>query len=223
MLSGKTIALVIPCFNEELGLPHVLENLPACIDEVIVVDNNSTDETSAIAKKLGARVVFEARKGYGAAYKAGFAAVTSDIVVTLDGDGTYPIQETAKLVGELLDRDLDFVSACRFPLQNPANMDKVSRVGNWVLTLTARILFGYGIKDSQSGMWVFRAEALQKLRLESDGMPLSEEIKIEALKRKLRFKEIHIPYYMRFGEKKIRKFRDGFHNLYFLVYLRFRR
>ena len=223
MIHGKSITLVIPCFNEALGLPHVLEKLPDCIDEIIVVDNCSTDNTAEIARNFGAKVIFEARKGYGAAYKAGFLAVDSDIVVTLDGDGTYPVEEIPFLINQLIDRELDFISACRFPLQNSANMDSVSRFGNWFLTFCAKILFGYGLKDSQSGMWVFRGEILQKLRLESDGMPLSEEIKIEAIKRKLKFKEVHIPYYLRFGEKKIRKFRDGFHNLFFLIYLRFRK
>ncbi len=223
MLNGKSITLVIPCFNEALGLPHVMAKLPACVDVVLVVDNNSTDNTAEIARSLGATVVFESKKGYGAAYKAGFSAVNSDVVVTLDGDGTYPVEEIPKLVEHLLASDLDFISACRFPLQNPANMDPVSKFGNWVLTLAAKILFGYGLKDSQSGMWVFKREVLAKIRLESDGMPLSEEIKIDTIKRNLKFKEVHIPYYLRFGEKKIRKFRDGFHNLFFLIYLRFRR
>ncbi|MFN8396457.1 MAG: hypothetical protein U0176_17670 [Bacteroidia bacterium] len=129
----------------------------------------------------------------------------------------------SELVEALIQDDFDFISACRFPLQNPKNMDPVSKFGNWVLTFTAKLLFGNGVKDSQSGMWIFRRDILHKLRLESDGMPLSEEIKIEAIKRGLRFREVHIPYYLRLGKKKIRKFRDGFHNLYFLFYLKFRK
>jgi dolichol-phosphate hexosyltransferase len=222
MLQGQTITLIIPCYNESLGLPHVLQLVPRCVDEVLVVDNNSTDDTVAIAKGFGARVVTAPKQGYGAAYKVGFASCDADIVVTLDGDGTYPVTEIDRLVGHLLEQQLDFISACRFPLQNPENMDRVSQIGNWGLTLAAKILFGYGLKDSQSGMWIFRRSALSKLRLESDGMPLSEEIKIEAVKRNLRFQEVHIPYSLRYGEKKIRKLRDGIHNLWFLVYMRFR-
>jgi dolichol-phosphate hexosyltransferase len=199
MLQGHSITLIIPCYNEALGLPHVLQKVPSCVDEVLIVDNNSTDETAEIARSFGARVVVAPRQGYGAAYKVGFA------------------------VSILLVDELDFISACRFPLQNPENMDRVSRIGNWGLTLAAKVLFRYGLRDSQSGMWVFQRAVLQRLRIESDGMPLSEEIKIEALKKQLKFKEIHIPYYMRFGEKKIRKFRDGLHNLWFLLYLRFRK
>lgn len=223
MLKGKSIALVIPCYNEALGLAHVLPHLPSCVDEVIVVDNNSTDETAAVASRLGGRVVQETRQGYGAAYKTGFAMAKMDIVVTLDGDGTYPVAEIPGLVAHLIEADLDFISACRFPLQNPGNMDRLSRIGNWGLTLAARVLFGYGLKDSQSGMWVFKRSVLSQIRLESDGMPFSEEIKIEAIKRKLRFREVHIPYYQRLGEKKIRMFRDGTANLFFLLRLKFRR
>ncbi|MFM2375402.1 MAG: hypothetical protein RLZZ165_499 [Bacteroidota bacterium] len=223
MLQDNTIALVIPCFNEALGLPHVLRDLPGCVDELIVVDNNSTDGTADIARAMGATVVAESRQGYGASYKAGFAAVKSDIVVTLDGDGTYPAGEIPRLVETLLRENLDFISGCRFPLDDKRNMDFMSRLGNWGLTLATGLLFGYGLRDSQSGMWVFRARALEHLRIESDGMPLSEEIKIEAIRRKLRFREIHIPYRLRFGEKKIRMLRDGLHNLCYLVYLRFRK
>lgn len=223
MRHAQSISLIIPCYNEALALPHVLPLVPDCVDEILIVDNNSTDETVAIAESFGAKVVGESRQGYGAAYKKGFQVAKGDIFVTLDGDGTYPLEEIERLIDLLETEKLDFISACRFPLQNPKNMDKVSLFGNRVLTLTAKILFGYGLKDSQSGMWVFRKSALKKMRVESDGMPLSEEIKIEAIKRKLRFKEVHIPYHERYGEKKIKKFRDGFHNLFFLIYLRFRK
>ena len=223
MRHNKTISLIIPCYNEALALPHVLPLVPDFVDEVLIVDNNSTDETIAIAESFGAKVVVEKRQGYGAAYKKGFSTATADVFVTLDGDGTYPLEEIARLLEILENESLDFISACRFPLQNPKNMDKVSLFGNRVLTLTAKILFGYGLKDSQSGMWVFKRSCLEKMRIESDGMPLSEEIKIEAIKRKLRFKEVHIPYHERYGEKKIKNFRDGIHNMWFLFYLRFRK
>jgi hypothetical protein len=123
----------------------------------------------------------------------------------------------------LLSDKLDFISACRFPLMDKKNMDPVSKLGNFVLTATTRILFGRGLKDSQSGMWIFHSASLQKLKLKSNGMALSEEIKIEAIRRGLKFREVHIPYYERYGEKKIKKFQDGIKNLWYLVALRFRK
>ena len=217
------ISLIIPCYDEAEGLPHVLAKVPSIVDEIVVVDNDSKDATAVIAKDFGAVVVFEGRKGYGSAYFKGFETATGDVFVTLDGDGTYPVGEIPRLLEILNEENLDFISACRFPLIQPKNMDPVSRFGNWVLTRTTALLFGYGIRDSQSGMWVFRKAALQKMRLQSQGMAFSEEIKIEAIRRGLKFKEVHIPYFERFGEKKIKKFQDGIRNLFFLLQLRFRK
>jgi glycosyltransferase involved in cell wall biosynthesis len=222
MIRDKRISVVIPCYNEEEGIARVIPSLPGSIDEIIIVDNNSTDRTAEVAKRLGVRVVFEARKGYGAAYKAGLAAVTGDITVTMDGDGTYPADQIEECVEYLLDRDLDFVSASRFPLQDAAAMNISNRIGNWVLTAATLILFWRGIRDSQSGMWIFRSALYGELVPKSDGMPFSEEIKIKAIRHPgVKFDEHHILYRPRIGEVKLQKWRDGLRNLWYLVRLRF--
>jgi len=96
-------------------------------------------------------------------------------------------------------------------------------LGNFILTLGTQILFFKAVKDSQSGMWVFKRDVLNHLRLTSDGMPFSEEIKIEAIRSKrVKFAEHHIRYGDRIGTIKLQKWRDGFTNLLFLVKLRFR-
>jgi glycosyltransferase involved in cell wall biosynthesis len=216
------ISVVIPCYNEEEGVRYVIESLPECVDEVVVVDNNSTDATAEVARSLGAKVVFEMRKGYGAAYKAGLPAASGDVIVTLDGDGTYPSEQIAELVDFLEDRQLDFISASRFPLKNPEAMSFTNKMGNVILTIAMLLLYGKPIKDSQSGMWVFRAEVLPKLSLTSNGMALSEEIKIEAIRAEdVSFAEYHVNYHARVGEVKLDKWRDGFRNLAFLVKKRF--
>ena len=221
MFRGKKISVVIPCFNEEEGIARVIPSLPASVDEVIVVDNNSTDRTQEVARKLGARVVFEKRKGYGAAYQAGLAAVTGDITVTMDGDGTYPVDEIEACVAHLLDRNVDFLSASRFPLKDPRAMNRSNKIGNAVLTFATLVLFMRGIKDSQSGMWIFRSPVYGMLRPRSEGMPFSEEIKIKALAdRRITFDECHITYRPRIGEVKLQKWRDGLRNLLYLVKLR---
>jgi glycosyltransferase involved in cell wall biosynthesis len=186
------------------------------------VDNRSTDGTADVARSLGAKVVFEGVQGYGAAYKRGLPAATGDVIVTLDGDGTYPAEEISRLVDILEDEGFDFISASRFPLKNPEAMPLTNQVGNRVLTITTRILFGHPIVDSQSGMWVFRRLVLEKLNLTSNGMPFSEEIKLEALANpEVKFHEGHIPYYQRIGEVKLRRWSEGFENLLFLVRKRF--
>lgn len=224
MHRGLKVSVVIPCYNEEEGVRHVLEGIPPYVDEVVVVDNASTDRTAEVARSLGARVVYQGIRGYGAAYKAGLPAATGDVIVTLDGDGTYPSDAIAELVEHLEDRKLDFISASRFPLRDSRAMNATNKIGNWVLTVATLILFFRPIRDSQSGMWVFRRKILPLLRLRSDGMALSEEIKIEAIRHpSVRFGEKQIDYRPRIGDVKLRKWRDGFENLWFLVRMRFSR
>ena len=160
MHRNLTISVVIPCYNEEHGVREVLGRMPKAVDEFVVVDNNCTDRTAEVARSMGAVVVAEKTPGYGAAYKAGLRAATRDIVVTLDGDGTYPPEEIPRLVDELVDRGWDFLSASRFPLVNPRAMHLTNRLGNGVLTVAAALLFFKPIRDSQSGMWVFRRSGL---------------------------------------------------------------
>ena len=217
------ISVVIPCYNEAEGIRAVIEQIPHYVDEIVVVDNRSTDGTGDIARSLGARVIYQGKRGYGAAYKAGLPSAKGDIIATLDGDGTYPAEEIARLVDRLEDDGFDFISASRFPLTDPSAMSITNQFGNRVLTVVTRLLFGHPIEDSQSGMWVFRRSVLAKLHLTSDGMPLSEEIKIEALAHhEVRFLECRIPYRHRIGEVKLRRWREGFENLIFLVKKRLR-
>jgi glycosyltransferase involved in cell wall biosynthesis len=222
MHRGLKISVVIPCYNEEDGIRSVIEAMPSYVDEIVVVDNNSTDRTGEIARSLGAVVVFQPVKGYGAAYQAGLPAATGDVIATLDGDGTYPSDEIGLLVDALEDRKLDFISGARFPLRNGDAMNFSNKVGNIVLTLTTMVLWFRPLRDSQSGLWVFRRAVLPKLRLTSNGMPLSEEIKIEAIEKLgRRFAEVGIDYRPRIGEVKLQKWRDGWLNLSFLFRKRF--
>lgn len=224
MYRGLSVSVVIPCFNEEHGIAAVLKSMPDYVDQVVVVDNNSTDETGRIAQELGAEVVFETRKGYGNAYKAGFPRARGDIVATADGDGTYPTYSIGTIIDYMLDKKLDFVSASRFPLKNPKAMRWRNVLGNMILTYTTRILWLRWIADSQSGMWVFRRDVLNQIDLESGGMPFSEEIKLDVIdNHRLKFGEYHVDYSERIGETKLFAWKDGVENELFLLKLRFRR
>ncbi len=219
------VSVIIPTLNEEESIGHVLDKIPRDPKyewEIMIVDGDSKDKTREIAENKGARVIIEKRKGYGRAYKTGFAAATGDIIVTLDGDDTYPAEKIPELVDYLLKNDLDFISCERFSKMQKGAMSATHKFGNWVLTVTTRLLFGVKIKDSQSGMWVFRKKILKDLNLTSDGMPFSEEIKIEAW-RKFRCEEVPIEYRERKGEVKLNTWRDGLKNLKFLFKKRFKR
>jgi glycosyltransferase involved in cell wall biosynthesis len=218
----QSITVIIPCLNEEQGIEQVLRRMPQFVDQVIVVDNGSTDRTSDVAKSLGAEVIREEVRGYGRSYKKGFSAATGDVIVTLDGDHSYPPDAISYLLEAFLHLEVDFLNASRFPVRDRKAMSFKHKFGNLVLSIAMSLLYFRWVRDSQSGMWVFRRSILESMTLESDSMAFSEEIKIEALKSpNVRFAEISIQYSSRLGEIKLNPWRDGFNNLFFLVKKRF--
>ena len=217
MYKGHTISVVIPCYNEETGIALTLQDMPEVVDEVVVVDNNSTDRTAEVARSFGARVVHEPVQGYGAAYKRGFREATGDIIVTMDGDGTYPRNFIPVLVDVLLEEELDFITCDRTGHKSEGAGTPLRVFGNWVLNVFHALLFGHYIADSQSGMWVFRRSILPLIELTSDGMSLSEEIKIEAFSHpRIKARELPIYYRARVGPSKLNLWKDGLRNLLFL-------
>src|ERR1700736_2715052 len=219
---SSRITVIIPCLNEEQGIERVLGRMPEFVDQVIVVDNGSTDRTSEVARSLGAEVIREPVRGYGRSYKKGFTRATGDLIITLDGDHSYPPDAISYLLEAFLHLEVDFLNASRFPVRDSRAMSFKHKFGNLMLSLAMTVLYFRWVRDSQSGMWVFRRSILEEMTLESDGMAFSEEIKIEALKSsKIRFMEISIQYSSRLGEIKLNPWRDGFYNLWFLLRKRF--
>ena len=222
MYKSQKITVIIPCLNEEQGIENVLRRMPDYVDQVIVVDNGSTDRTSDVARSFGAEVIREPVRGYGRSYKKGFSNAVGDIIITLDGDHSYPPDAISYLLEAFLHLEVDFLNASRFPVRDPKAMSFKHKFGNWILSLAMSILYFRWVRDSQSGMWVFRRSIISDMCLDSDGMAFSEEIKIEALKnRRVRFAELSIQYSSRLGEIKLNPWRDGFYNLYFLIRKRF--
>jgi len=218
LYKGQSITVVIPCLNEEQGVERILRQMPEFVDEVIVVDNGSTDRSAQVARSLGAQVIQEEVRGYGRAYRKGFASARGDLIITLDGDHSYPVDALSYLLEAFLHLEVDFLNASRFPVRDRRAMSFKHKVGNLILSLAMSVLYFRWVRDSQSGMWVFRRSILEHRKLTADGMAFSEEIKIEALRNpRVRFGEISIQYSSRVGETKLHPWRDGFHNLWFLV------
>ena len=221
------ISVLLPTINEEQGIGLTLDSINYQYFkehnwdiEIVIIDAGSKDNTQEIAKAKGAEIIEELRRGYGRAYKTGMSKVTGDIIVTGDADATYPFDKIHEYIQMLLDENLDFITTDRFASLLQGSMSVKHYFGNFMLAMSLRVLFLLRIRDSQSGMWIFRKDALKKIQpLDdfNDGMPFSEEIKIEMFSAKnVRSKEIPSTLYARAGEVKLDSFRDGWKNLKFL-------
>jgi glycosyltransferase involved in cell wall biosynthesis len=231
-------SLVIPTLNESGSIGEVLRTFRTAADaanatffasdpidwEILVVDGASEDGTAEEAAQAGARVLVERRRGYGRAYKTGFAATTGEVIATADGDGTYPVEEIPQFVRTLLDERHDFLTGNRMAYLDRKAMTTEHRIGNRMLNLLLRVLYHHYLHDmpartlldSQSGFWVFRRSVLDRVALTQDGMAFSEEFKIEAFLRGLKVVEVPIHYGERWGTPKLSSWRDGVRNMVFL-------
>lgn len=211
------VSVVIPTINEEHTIGMVIDGIKRMDHEVeiIVVDTDSTDRTREIAEENGAKVIRQPKRGYGLAYKTGLDRITGDIAVCLDGDGTYPTDVIPPLIELLEMNEVDFISCDRITLRTAKNYTTLHFVGNSVLTRTVGLFFKVSLKDSQSGMWVFRAPLYKDMKGLSDGMSFSQDIKIEAIKLG-KFIEIPIKYGVRITKPKLNTWKDGFSNLFYI-------
>jgi glycosyltransferase involved in cell wall biosynthesis len=232
-------SLVIPALNEAGSIGAVLRNFRVAADEanrtlfarepleweVVVVDGNSSDGTAALATREGATVIVEPRRGYGRAYKTGFAVARGEVLATTDADATYPVEEIPGYVKKILDEGIDFLTGNRFAYLGRTAMTTEHRIGNRALNLFLGVAYhrylrkipGKTLIDSQSGFWVFRRSVLDRVALTQDGMAFSEEIKIEAFLRGLRVVEVPIRYGERWGLPKLSSWKDGVGNVIFLA------
>lgn len=211
--------------NEEASIGAVIEEVRLALEgravEILTVDTDSRDRTNEIASSKGARVVHEPRRGYGRAYKTGFAEARGEFILTLDADLTYPANRFPDFL-ELLDENrADFVAGDRMTGLSSGSMSGMHRIGNALLNTAFRILYRYPIHDSQSGMWAFRRSLLRDVHPIHEGMAFSEELKIEVIARGLRYAEVPIFYRPRVGRKKIRSIADASKNLIWIARRRF--
>jgi glycosyltransferase involved in cell wall biosynthesis len=188
---------------------------------VVVVDASSSDGTADIARQNGAKVITELRRGYGRAFKTGFNAAKGDLLVSADGDGTYPLGVLPDLLEHMLAKGLMFTSCARFPLIDPGAMRPRNKFGNRVISTVAALLFMRDFNDVLSGMWAMRREAWVQMDLVSDSWNFSEEIKIRAAELFGPLAtEFPIRYAERLGETKLAPFKVGIENLVWLGLMR---
>jgi glycosyltransferase involved in cell wall biosynthesis len=217
------VSVVIPCLNESANIEECVTRARRVLaennltGEVIVADNASEDGSPEIAKKAGAIVVHEPRRGYGSAYLAGFAAARGQYVVMADADLTYDWNDIPRFV-EKLEEGAELVMGDRMDNIHPGAMPWLHRyVGNPILSGILNLFFRTGVRDAHCGMRGFRREILPKLDLRTTGMEFASEMVIRASKEKLDIRQVPIEYHPRGGESKLSTFRDGWRHLRFLL------
>lgn len=204
--SRPSVTVVIPAFNEEKSIAHVLRDIPrAWADEVIVVDNDSTDATAPLARASGAVVIAQPERGYGAACLAGIAALSDDcdIVVFLDADYSDFPEELEKLVAPLLEDKADLVISTRTtdPLTRAA-LTPQQRWGNRLATTLIKWRFGFRYTDLGPFRAIRRA-ALERIGMSDRNYGWTVEMQIKAIRHGLRIVEVPVRYRVRIGRSKI--------------------
>ncbi len=206
MIDDKKIIVIIPAFNEELSLPKVIKDIPSFIDEIIVANNGSTDNTAEVAEKVGATVVTENERGYGAACLKAIDYIINknyDIVVFLDGDySDYP-QEMCSVVGPIIKDDIDLVIGSRMlGRKEKGAMLPQAIFGNWLASFLIKLFWKYKFTD----LGPFRAikyDSLLMLNMVDRNFGWTVEMQIKAAKLKMKTTEVPVSYRKRIGQSKV--------------------
>jgi glycosyltransferase involved in cell wall biosynthesis len=211
MISGKTVTLIIPARNEVLSLPGVLNNVPAFIDNIVVVNNGSTDTTAEVAQQCGVRVVTEPEAGYGRACLAGLAALQEsppDLVAFVDADGSDDLACLNALLLPLAGGRADLSLSWRRPVDSAA-LSPQQRYGNRLVTRLIRLIWGHHYRDL-GPMRALTWPALLAIGMVDRDFGWTVEMQIRALKRGLRVEEQPVPYHARkAGRSKISRTLSG--------------
>jgi glycosyltransferase involved in cell wall biosynthesis len=223
----QTIAVAIPCFNEAGAVEAVVaewrEALPEA--EIVVFDNNSSDGTGAIARRLGVRVVEVREQGKGHAVLAIFEDLADrDAVILVDGDGTYPADAARALLEPVLEGRADMTVGNRKPVAELGAMSPIRGFGNLLIGVAFTVLIGPGTRDLLSGYRVFNRRFREVVIPRSTGFEIEAELVSQAVARGLRVVEIDVPYRPRIAgtASKLRAFRDGRRILFAILRQSFR-
>jgi glycosyltransferase involved in cell wall biosynthesis len=225
----KTVTLMIPCYNEEKGIGKVVKAVPkqrlremGYAVDILVIDNNSKDQTTAMAKKAGARVVFEEKQGKGNALQTGFKNILKKtaIVAMIDGDDSYDASQLDKIIQPILDGKSDIVMGSRLNggLQKGA-MTKVNFFGNKMFSLMARTLYDRNVEDLETGFVAWKRPVADNIakNLQEERFGIEPELLAKAKKLGYTISTVSITYRRRLGDSSLHPLRDGSRVLHALI------
>ncbi len=230
--AGIDVTIVMPCLNEAQCLPHCIGNAKVALGriaaehgltgEILIADNGSTDGSQALAKRLGARVVPVAERGYGSALIGGAKAARGKYVLMGDADGSYDFTDGVAMIGKLADgAELCMGSRFKGGISPGAMPWKNRYIGNPVLTGILNLFFRPGISDAHSGLRAIGKDAFLELGLTGSGMEFASEMVIKAALKRLRIAETPVKLLpdLRTRPPHLRPWRDGWRHLRYLVML----
>ena len=208
----RTVSAVIPALNEGQNIEWVLTRLPECVDEVVVVDGRSSDDTIEVALRVrpDATIVHEMRPGKGVALRSGFERSSGDYVVMLDADGSMEPAEVTRYVA-MLDEGFDLVKGSRFmDGGGTTDISRLRAAGNFSLLAIANRAYGCSFTELCYGFMGLRRSAIPRLQLSADGFEIETQIVVHAVKAGLRIAEVaSFEAPRRSGDSNLRTFRDG--------------
>ena len=218
------VSVVLPCLNEEQTIGECVNKIKEVFvregikGEIIVADNGSLDRSAEIARSLGAVVVFESQRGYGAAYLRGLKEVKGKYIIIGDSDNTYDFFDIPKFLAALK-QGYDFVIGSRFKgrILKGAMSWSHRYIGNPILSGICRVFFRTRLSDIHCGMRAFTFEAYRKMQLMTLGMEFATEMVVSALMNNLKIQEIPINYHLRKGESKLMPLADAWRHIRFML------
>jgi glycosyltransferase involved in cell wall biosynthesis len=208
----EMVSVVIPTLNEAGNIREALDTIErelAYPKEIIVVDGNSTDGTLEIVKDSNCRLIIEPRRGYGVALRRGMQAAKGDVVIMVDGDGTYEFKHINMLLERMMETDAELCMATRMYDPNKA-MGFMNFVGNKIITFCFNMLFKQNLSDTQSGFRAISHSAIEKVNLKETDMPFATEMLIKFAQKGFKMVEFPSTYKTRkYGKTKLKPFSSG--------------
>lgn len=211
----ETVAVVIPTLNEARSIGKVIDGVPVARllengfeTTVYVADGRSTDDTREIAVEKGAHVILADGRGKGSAIQTAFESIHADYAIMVDGDNTYPIEMAPEMIRLLKTHGVIIGSRLKGTIA-PGAMPRLNLMGNTLLSLLARALFGVPISDVCTGLWAYRRDAIRCMNLTAIGFQIEADMFAECVRNDLRIAEIPITYRARVDQPKLSSLKDG--------------